>query len=79
MLLRKGIYEHFKGGRYRFIRLARDAETLEELVVYEPLYETEFGDVFWVRPLKEFLEVIERDGKRQPRFRLVAGEGQAEQ
>lgn len=62
--LRPGIYEHFKGKRYRLLNIARHSETLEELVVYQQLYGT--GDV-WVRPLAMFIETV--DGK--PRFRFI--------
>lgn len=66
--LKLGIYEHFKGKRYEVIGVARHSETLEEIVVYRALY-GEGG--LWVRPLKMFLEEVERDGKRVPRFRYV--------
>ena len=46
-------------------------KTLEEFVVYRPLY----GDRgLWVRPLRMFTETVERDGKRQPRFVYVGQE-----
>jgi hypothetical protein len=38
-------------------------------VLYRPLY-NDSGD--WVRPLAMFLETVEVDGKRQPRFALIA-------
>jgi len=53
--LKLGIYEHFKGMRYRVLYIARHSETLEELVVYQQLYGT--GDV-WVRPLPMFVEIV---------------------
>lgn len=63
-----GIYEHFKGNRYEVIGVARHSETLEEMVVYRALY----GEYdLWVRPLKMFLEEVEKDGRRIPRFRYV--------
>lgn len=66
--LRTGIYEHFKGNRYEVIGVARHSETLEEMVVYKKLY----GDGgMWVRPLAMFLEEIEVDGKKVPRFKLI--------
>lgn len=33
------LYEHYKGLRYKIIGVARHSETLEELVVYQALYE----------------------------------------
>jgi hypothetical protein len=62
--LKLGIYEHYKGMRYRVLHIARHSETLEELVVYQQLYGT--GDV-WVRPLAMFLETV----NGVPRFRFI--------
>ena len=62
--VKPGIYEHFKGMRYKVLSLARHSETLEELVVYQQLYGT--GDV-WVRPLAMFIEEV----NGAPRFRLI--------
>lgn len=62
------IYKHYKGIRYKIIGIARHSETLEELIVYQALYED--GDI-WVRPLDMFLENISHNGQTQPRFKLV--------
>jgi cyclomaltodextrinase len=67
-VLRLGRYRHFKGKEYEVIGLAKDSETLRELVVYRALY-GERG--LWVRPLEMFTETVERDGKRMPRFEYV--------
>lgn len=63
-----GVYEHFKGKRYRVLGVAKHSETLEEMVVYQALYGE--GEL-WVRPIKMFLEEVERDGTKVPRFRYV--------
>ena len=63
--IKPGRYRHFKGGEYEVIGVARHSETMEELVVYRALY-GERG--LWVRPAAMWLEVVERDGKRFPRF-----------
>ena len=65
MDIKPGRYRHFKGGEYEVIGVARHSETMEELVVYQALY-GERG--LWVRPAAMWLEVVERDGKRFPRF-----------
>ena len=65
MDIRPGRYRHFKGGEYEVIGVARHSETMEELVVYRALY-GERG--LWVRPAGMWLETVERDGQRQPRF-----------
>ena len=64
-VLRPGKYRHFKGGEYQVQGIATHSETGEQLVVYTPLY-GEGG--LWTRPLSMFLEVVDRDGKQQPRF-----------
>jgi len=70
-----GKYLHFKGKKYRVLGTARHSETLEELVVYQALYESkEFGkDSLWVRPKKMFLEKVVVDGKEVPRFKYLEG------
>lgn len=65
---RPGIYEHYKGGRYEVLHLARHSETEEQLVVYRALY-GEYG--IWVRPLAMFTETVEVEGERRPRFAAV--------
>ncbi len=66
---RPGRYRHYKGNEYRVIDIARHSETGEELVVYRQLY----GDgSLWVRPRAMFIEEIEHQGVRQPRFAFVA-------
>lgn len=71
--IKLGIYKHYKGNRYRIIGLARHSETLEELVVYQALYDSpEFGlNSIWVRPKTMFLEKVEYKGRLVPRFKLV--------
>ena len=71
-----GIYEHYKGNRYRVINVARHSETLEELVVYQALYNSEeFGNnAIWTRPLAMFMESVEVDGRQVPRYRFVSNE-----
>lgn len=64
-----GKYRHYKGGEYEVIGVARHSETLEPLVVYRPLY-NDTG--WWLRPFAMFVEEIEIDGRRQPRFTRCA-------
>ncbi|MCH7597986.1 DUF1653 domain-containing protein [Patescibacteria group bacterium] len=73
MLLKRGaVYEHVKTGkRYKIIALAKDSSTLEELVVYEALYDNSVSNL-WVRSKENFLgEAISPDGTMHSRFRLV--------
>lgn len=71
--LKLGKYQHYKGKFYEVIGVARHSETLEELVVYRALYDSEeFGkNALWVRPKSMFLENVNVDGKEVPRFKYV--------
>lgn len=68
--LKAGIYRHYKDKLYRVIGVAKHSETLEELVVYEALYENERSKL-WVRPLEMFRGTVEIDGAKVPRFAYV--------
>ncbi len=66
--IRPGRWRHFKGNEYEVIGVAQHSETLEQMVVYRALY----GDGgLWVRPASMWLETVERDGQRFPRFTYV--------
>lgn len=70
MTLEPGIYKHFKGGMYEVLYVAKYSEDPEqEFVVYKSL---EKG-THWVRPLSMFIEEVERDGYKGPRFVFVSG------
>ncbi len=67
MMIKLGKYKHYKGKQYEVIGVARHSETLENMVVYKALYLPE-GENLWVRPLNMFMEEVEVDGKKVPRF-----------
>ena len=68
MQLPLGRYRHYKGRDYTVLGVARHSETQEELVVYRQ----EYGDHgLWVRPLAMFVEVVDVNGCRVPRFAYV--------
>ncbi len=71
LVVKLGVYEHFKGGRYRVICVAKHSETLENLVIYKALYENETSK-FWARPAENFLGEKEVDGKIIKRFVFVS-------
>jgi hypothetical protein len=66
--VRPGRYRHYKGPEYEVLFEARHSETEEVLVVYRQLY-GERG--LWVRPKAMFVETVEIDGERVPRFARV--------
>ncbi|TWI53388.1 uncharacterized protein DUF1653 [Pseudomonas duriflava] len=72
MKLQPGLYRHYKGQDYRVLGVAKHSETEEELVIYQALY-GEFG--LWARPLSMFIESVEVDSERVPRFALIRVEG----
>ena len=65
---RLGRYRHYKGGEYEVIGVARHSETLEPLVVYQPLYN---ATGWWVRPHAMFFETVTIDGVVRRRFEPV--------
>lgn len=70
-VIKTGTYRHSKTGKlYTVIGVAKHSETLEDLVVYECMYDNPKSKI-WVRPLKMFLEEVEINGKKVPRFQFV--------
>jgi hypothetical protein len=67
---KNGLYRHYKGMMYRAIDVVRHSESLDELVLYETLYENKLGKL-WVRPKAMFLGDLELDGKTVRRFTPV--------
>lgn len=66
--IKLGIYEHYKKNKYKVLGVVVHSETLEELVLYKALY----GErLTWVRPLKMFLEKVEIEGNKVPRFKFL--------
>ena len=67
-IVQPGIYQHYKGPQYEVLCVAKNSKTVEDMVVYRALY----GDFqLWVRSLHEFLEEVEQDGIKQPRFKWL--------
>lgn len=63
-----GIYKHTKtGNKYHVVCLAKHSETLEDMVVYEALYDNKESK-FWVRPAAMFTETVTINGVETPRF-----------
>jgi hypothetical protein len=64
-----GIYQHYKGQSYQVLAVGRHTETAEDVVIYQPLYESDVA--YWVRPYAMFIERVVVDGKDVPRFKKV--------
>lgn len=69
--LKKGIYLHYKGGKYRVLYEAKHSETKEPLVVYQNI---EDENKIWVRPKQMFQEEVELEGVKKPRFEFIEEE-----
>ncbi len=69
--MKLGKYQHSKTGNiYRVIGIAKHSKTLEEFVVYKALYKNPISKL-WVRPMKMFLEKVEINSKKVPRFKYI--------
>lgn len=51
------LYRHFKGNLYEVIVIARDSETLEEMVVYKEMD----GEAVYVRSLRMFVSKVDHE------------------
>jgi hypothetical protein len=71
--MKLGKYKHYKGKEYNVVAIATHSETLEEMVVYEALYEIQGKGMnsMWVRPKKMFEETIEVNGLIMNRFQYL--------
>ena len=69
-MIKLGKYRHFKGMEYHVLNIAKHSETLEDMVVYEALYDNKVSKI-WVRPLKMFEEKVEVNGKTVKRFEFI--------
>ncbi|MBT3437142.1 MAG: DUF1653 domain-containing protein [Oceanospirillaceae bacterium] len=67
MMIKAGLYRHYKGAQYEVIDTVQHSETEEVLVLYRALY-GEQG--LWVRPFAMFTETVVVQGESQPRFAL---------
>ena len=63
---------HFKGTLYKVMAIAKNSETLEDMVVYA------HDDKVWVRPYNMFIEKVDKekypDVEQEYRFELVSSD-----
>jgi len=69
--VKPGKYLHYKGGIATVIGIAKHSETQEEFVVYAHVERQTGKNRLWIRPKNMFLETVEVDGKKVPRFAPV--------
>ena len=69
-IVKDGLYRHYKGNNYRLIDIVKHSDSLEDLVLYQCMYENELSHL-WVRPLKEFFSHIEENGQMTERFTYI--------
>ena len=67
-----GIYRHFKGHIYKVLFIAKDSDTLEDLVIYQ---DTTDESKIWSRRLSEFTSLVDRNKypnvEQEYRFELI--------
>ena len=63
-------FRHYKNKPYKYLGTARHSETLEELALYESLYDNALGRI-WVRPKEMFFENVDIEGVVKPRFEKI--------
>jgi GNAT superfamily N-acetyltransferase len=63
-------YKHYKNKPYKYIGVVRHSETLEEMALYETLYENNHGRL-WVRPKNMFFEKVNINGLERARFEKI--------
>lgn len=67
-MIKTGIYKHLKKGTlYKVHFIAKHSETLENMVIYEALYDNKMSK-FWARPVSMFEDIVEVNGQNVPRF-----------
>lgn len=67
--IKPGIYQHYKGTKYKVIGEAKNSETKEAEVIYADL---EDEAKIWTRPKAMFLESVEIEGEQKPRFEFMS-------
>lgn len=63
------VYKHYKGNIYVVLHIAKHTETEEDMVVYTKFATVD--DTIWVRPVGMWNDIVEYEGKKQPRFKLL--------
>lgn len=67
-----GLYRHYKGNEYRVLGVGCHTEVHEYYVVYTPKNPKAEQPELWVRPYGMFIETVEVNGEKVPRFDKLA-------
>ena len=69
-VIEKGVYRHNKKGKlYEVLGVALQTETDDPLVIYRPLWDSEYELI--ARPYSMFTEIVTIDGRSAPRFEKI--------
>lgn len=66
--IKPGVYRHYKGNKYKVLYIAKHSETLEDMVIYQDVGNS---DKIWARPATMWNDNIEINGKTVKRFELT--------
>jgi hypothetical protein len=67
-IITAGRYRHYKGKVYKVIGIAKNADTLEEMVVFRAV---EDERQLWCQPLGEFRGKVRHEGAMVPAFEYL--------
>ena len=70
-LIKPGIYQHYKGGKYRVIGGAYLEATLEKMIVYIQIKSDGKSGPTFIRPYSEFVQLVDNAGENIERFKYV--------
>lgn len=66
------IFRHFKGSLYKIVTIAKDSDTLEDMIVYEGQYE---NNPCWIREKSDFFSLLDSEKypniKQKYRFEII--------
>lgn len=52
------IFHHFKGHDYKILTIAKDSDTLENIVIYQGQYE---NNPVWTRKIEDFFSKVDKE------------------
>jgi hypothetical protein len=69
--IKYGKYRHFSGEEYEVIGVAHECATMEPLVIYKPLYECLYPQL-WARSVHSFVDHVDHKGTPVKRFTKIS-------